>query len=245
MLREVLPGAACAALTLAAVAAAATQIGADQRKALEQKFPGATIGEIRGSPVAGWTEIWLDDEPMYISSDGRYLMNGRLLEIDTKTDLTRVAKARVRAKEIASLDERDLIVYSPKTPKYEVTVFTDVSCDHCRRIQRDMDALIGLGVKVRLIALPRHGPNSEAWRAMERAWCDRDRKSALERIMTEGTAALPEPSPKSCTPNLVAQHYALAQRMHIAGTPTIIAPNGDIIGGYLPPDELVRRLEAL
>jgi thiol:disulfide interchange protein DsbC len=243
--RELFRSAVCATLTLVAVAAAATQISADQRKLLEQKFPGVTIGEINSTPVAGWAEIWLDGEPMYVSTDGRYLMNGRLLEIDTKTDLTRIAKARVRAKEIAALDERDLVIYSPPLPKHEVTVFTDVSCEHCRQIQRDLSTLTGLGVKVRLIALPRHGPKSEAWRAMELAWCDSDRKSALERIMTEGSAALLDPSRQACMPNLVAQHYALAQRLHIAGTPTIIAPNGDILGGYLPPDELVRRLEAL
>jgi thiol:disulfide interchange protein DsbC len=243
--RELLRSAACIALTIAAVAAAATQISADQRKLLEQKFPDAKIGEIRSTPVAGWLEIWLDGQPMYVSSDGRFLMNGRLLEIDTRTDLTRLTKARARAEEIAALDERDLVVYSPPSPKHVVTVFTDVSCDHCRQIQRDMGTLLGLGVKVRLVALPRLGPTSPAWRAMELAWCDSDRKSALERIMTEGSAALPDPARQTCTPNLVAQHFALAQRLHIAGTPTIIAPNGDILGGYLPPDELVRRLESL
>lgn len=251
--RDLLRIAGYASLTLVAVVAVATQLTAqvtdEYRKRLEQKFPGATIGEIRSTPVPAWNEIWIDGEPMYVSTDARYLLNGRLLEIDTKTDLTRVSRARARAIEIAALDERDMIVYSPPAPKHQVTVFTDVSCAHCRQIQRDLDTLMGLGVKVRLLALARHGPGSEAWRAMELAWCKSDRKAAVEKLMAEGTASVlqnaqGEEQGALCTPNLVAEQYALAQRMHIAGTPTIIASNGEIVGGYLPPEELVRRLEA-
>src|SRR5262245_24585284 len=89
--RELLQIAGCASLTLVAVVAAATQLSAqiasEYRKQLEQKLPGAKIGEIRSTPVPAWNEIWIDGEPMYVSSDARYLLNGRLLEIDTKTDL--------------------------------------------------------------------------------------------------------------------------------------------------------------
>jgi thiol:disulfide interchange protein DsbC len=248
--REIARSAACATLTLIAVAAAAMQITAEERKALEEKFPGVTVGEIRSTPVPGWNEIWLNGEPMYVSSDQRYLFNGRLLEIETKMDLTRAARARVRAIAIDALDERDMIIYAPAETKYQVTMFTDVSCAHCRQIQRDMEALNRLGVRVRLLALPRHGPGTEAWHAMEAAWCASDRKAALARLMDEGIAdesKAPRGENKAapCTPSIVAEQYALAQRLHLAGTPTIIAPNGEIIGGYLAPDALVRKLDAL
>ena len=89
MRAEAVRGSLCAGWVLICVAATAAQIGPaisdEQRRVLEQKLPDVTIGEIRSTPVPGWNEIWLNGEPMYVSADARYLLNGRL---DQGTALT-------------------------------------------------------------------------------------------------------------------------------------------------------------
>ena len=42
----------------------------------------------------------------------------------------------------------------------------------------------------------------------------------------------------------VDMQYRAGQRMGLAGTPMIIDANGEMLGGYLPPDALLQRLEA-
>jgi thiol:disulfide interchange protein DsbC len=38
--------------------------------------------------------------------------------------------------------------------------------------------------------------------------------------------------------------YRAGQRMGLSGTPMILNANGELMGGYLPPDALLQRLEA-
>jgi thiol:disulfide interchange protein DsbC len=37
--------------------------------------------------------------------------------------------------------------------------------------------------------------------------------------------------------------YALGQRVGVDGTPAIFAADGTQLGGYLPPDEMIARLD--
>jgi thiol:disulfide interchange protein DsbC len=58
--------------------------------------------------------------------------------------------------------------------------------------------------------------------------------------MTDAKAgAIP---PKATCANTVKAQFELGQRLGISGTPTLIFPNGQLVPGYLPADELINRL---
>ena len=40
----------------------------------------------------------------------------------------------------------------------------------------------------------------------------------------------------------VEKHFLLGQKIGITGTPAIIKSNGELLPGYLPPEELITRL---
>jgi thiol:disulfide interchange protein DsbC len=52
------------------------------------------------------------------------------------------------------------------------------------------------------------------------------------------------PEPATCD-SPVAQQYQLGQSMGVTGTPALLTPDGDLIPGYVPPQDLRKRLEAL
>jgi thiol:disulfide interchange protein DsbC len=62
-----------------------------------------------------------------------------------------------------------------------ITVFTDVDCGYCRAMHREIDALLGAGVRVRYLLYPRDGPGSPGVARPERVWCAADRQDALTR----------------------------------------------------------------
>jgi thiol:disulfide interchange protein DsbC len=71
-------------------------------------------------------------------------------------------------------------------------------------------------------------------------WCSADRKAALTRAkLGEALTA------QSCANTPVAQEYELGKAIGLEGTPGIVAANGTLVGGYLPPDELVEQLKKL
>ena len=45
-----------------------------------------------------------------------------------------------------------------------------------------------------------------------------------------------------CQDHPVEKHFLLGQKIGITGTPAIIKSNGELLPGYLPPEELITRL---
>ena len=52
-----------------------------------------------------------------------------------------------------------------------------------------------------------------------------------------------DPEPATCE-NHLDRNYALGQRVGVTGTPMIYDAQGGI-GGYLPPDQMLARLDAI
>jgi len=224
------------------VASAAEPAGkaSDPRTVIAAKFPGVKPDEIKPSPIPGIFEVAMGADTAYVSADGKYLINGDLYQIESRTNLTEANRSDMRRKAIAKLDERDMIIFSPAAPKYTVTVFTDVECGYCRKLHSEMSELNKLGVRVRYMAYPRAGPGSDDWNKMESVWCAKDRKSAI-------THAKQGENVKSaaCGTTPVAKQYALGEKLGVNGTPAVFTDAGDYIGGYLPAQKLFEQLEAL
>ena len=48
-----------------------------------------------------------------------------------------------------------------------------------------------------------------------------------------------------CQDHPVKTHFLLGQKIGITGTPAIIKSNGELLPGYLPPEELLTRLNSI
>jgi thiol:disulfide interchange protein DsbC len=200
-------------------------------------IPGVKKEDIRPTPVAGVFEVRRGADIVYMSGDGQYVFTGDLYNVPSHNNLTEAHRRVLREKLIDSIPESQMVIFSPPQPKYTVTVFTDVDCAYCRELHRQIAEYNRLGVRVRYIFYPRTGPNTESWHKAEQVWCSADRKSALTR------AKLGEPlTAKACGPNPVQREYELGRAMGLEGTPGIIASNGAMVGGYLPPQALVDEL---
>ncbi len=72
---------------------------------------------------------------------------------------------------INAVPESSMVVFAPAAPKYTVTVFTDVDCQYCRALHKQIAEYNRLGVKVRYMFYPRTGPNTASWSKAEQVWC--------------------------------------------------------------------------
>jgi thiol:disulfide interchange protein DsbC len=132
-----------------------------------------------------------------------------------------------------------MIVFGPAAAKHSITVFTDVECGYCRKLHNDIEQLTKLGVRVRYAAYPRSGPGTDDWRKMEAVWCAKDRKAAI----TQAKQGQNVKSEKCATP--VASQFELGEQLGVRGTPAIFTTQGDYIGGYLPPAQMLEELDKL
>ena len=61
-------------------------------------------------------------------------------------------------------------------------------------------------------------------------------QAAIEALLFVASESL---DAKRCSDTPVARDYELGKQIGLEGTPGIVAANGTLIGGYMPPDELV------
>ena len=114
-------------LLLAAPLAALAQ---DDYSAVENRIrelaPNTDSIAISETPIEGILMVQVGGDIVYATVDGRYLIQGRVVNLDTHEDMTEVAKTRVRKDILASVDTSKQITFSPESPAYDLTVFTDI-----------------------------------------------------------------------------------------------------------------------
>ena len=193
--------------------------------------------DVQPTPVAGIFEVLRGSDILYMTRDGQYAFAGDLYQVPSRANLTEVHRRELRRKLIDAVPESRMVVFSPPDPKYTVTVFTDVDCSYCRALHRQIAEYNRLGVRVRYVFYPRTGPDTESWHKAEQVWCSADRKAALTRAKLGEALDAPV-----CANTPVAQEYQLGQAIGLEGTPGIVAANGALVGGYVPPDALIELL---
>jgi thiol:disulfide interchange protein DsbC len=214
----------------------------DPRVALLQRLPpGSKLEDLRTSPIPGIFEFSQGADVSYITADGKYFIDGNMYDMDTRENLTESVRTHARVALLAALPESQMIIFSPPNPRYTITVFTDVDCAYCRKLHSQIGELNSLGVRVRYVFYPRTGPDTASWHKAEAVWCSANRNEALTRAKAGATLDLS----KTCTDTPVAREYALGQAIGVQGTPAIVTANGNMIAGYLPPQELVQQIKDL
>ncbi|MBM4221850.1 MAG: DsbC family protein [Gammaproteobacteria bacterium] len=210
---------------------------AEVRKLIAARFPEIRPEQISASPVAGLYEVRIDSKIAYVSADGRYMVQGDIFDLDSERNLTESRLEGVRKDVLAGLRESGMVIFAPAKYQDTVTVFTDIDCGYCRKLHRQMADYNARGIRVRYLYFPRSGPGSESWLKSEQIACAKDPRAALTKAKMGEVL-----KDKACKPNPVAEHYNIGREFGLQGTPAIVLESGELIGGYLEPDELAKHL---
>jgi thiol:disulfide interchange protein DsbC len=222
--------------------ALADPAAADPRVALLKQLPaGSKIEDLRPSPIAGIYEFVQGADVSYITTDGKFFIDGNVYDMKSRENLTEDIRAHARVALVGAVPESEMLIFSPPNPKYTITVFTDVDCAYCRKLHSDMAELNRLGIRVRYMFYPRTGPGTESWHKAEVVWCSPNRNDALTRAKAGAVLDLS----KTCGATPVKREYDLGQSIGVRGTPAILTDSGEYIPGYMPPRELLEQIKQL
>jgi len=227
------------------LAAAPISQAADDITIIKQRLQtiiptNANDAVITKTAIDGLYQIQLGMTVVYMSKDGKYLVNGSLVDLDSQVNLTRKAQADARKIALATIPEDSMIIYPGKAGKNEhtITVFSDIDCPYCSKLHKEVPELNAAGVTVRYIAYPRAGVGSPSYNKSVSVWCADDKKKAMDEAMSGKAVAS-----KTCK-NPIKEHIKQAEIFEVNGTPNIILESGDILPGYVPAKKLIAMLNA-
>lgn len=223
----------------AAAPAAKGNATADQtvRSALAGLDPKFKPDYIGAAPFPGFREVLVGGQVLYVSDDGRYLMQSQPYDIQNRAPASSAGLLAYRKALLDKVPRGERIVFAAANPKHTLTVFTDIECGYCRKMHQDIPELNKLGITVEYLAFPRMGPASQDFKDMISVWCAADRRQALTSAKQGQPVAQ-----KNCT-SPVAMQYDLGQQVGVSGTPAVFAADGTQLGGYVPPAQLLKALE--
>jgi thiol:disulfide interchange protein DsbC len=208
------------------------------RQAMVKSMPSVKIDSVTPSEIKGLYEVIAGANIFYVSEDGKYLLQGRLVDVAARKDLTEEKLSGTRKKAIEKIGQENMIVFKPKISKYTVSVFTDIDCGYCRKLHSEIDQYSAQGITIQYLFFPRAGKGSDSYNKAVSVWCAKDRNAAFTDAKKGNT-----PVAKTCD-NPVDKHMQLGADFDVKGTPMIVTEKGNIYPGYLPATQLVEALES-
>jgi thiol:disulfide interchange protein DsbC len=208
------------------------------RQAMAESMPNVKIDSVKPSEIKGLYEVIVGANIFYVSEDGKYLLQGRLVDVAARKDLTEEKLSGTRKLAIEKIGQENMIVFKPKIKKYTVSVFTDIDCGYCRKLHSEIDQYLAQGITIQYLFFPRAGKGSDSYNKAVSVWCAKDRNVALTDAKKGNT-----PPAKTCD-NPVDEHMRLGEDFDVKGTPMIVTEKGNVYPGYLPAKQLAEALKS-
>lgn len=208
------------------------------RKSLQEKFPGMEVGAISKTPYGGLYEVVVDGQAAYISADGKYLVLGNVIDLQSKRNLTAERNAKLMTVKWSTLPLANAIKEVKGNGSRKLAIFSDADCPYCRKLEPELEKLTN--VTIYTFLYPIEGLHPDAVPTSKKIWCEKDRLKAWKAYMLKGE----EPKSKGDCANPVDETVALGAKLKVSGTPTLILENGQRIPGYIPADKLEQLLTA-
>ncbi len=210
------------------------------RKSIAERMPNAPkIDEVRPSPMPGLWEIRIGNEIRYMDPTGTFLIEGELIDLKARKNLTEERVSQVNRVDFATLPFKDAVVWKSGNGKRRIAVFADPNCGFCKRFEASLQEVKDVTVYTFLLPIL-GGDSPEKSRAI---WCAKDRTATWLGWMLKGEAP-PKPA-ANCDSTAIDRNLALSRKIHVTGTPAILLEDGNRIPGAVGAVELERRLQLL
>lgn len=210
------------------------------RKAIVERMPNAPkIDEVRPAAMPGLWEIRIGNEIRYTDATGSYLIEGELIDLKAKKNLTEERVTQLNRVDFTALPFKDALMWKNGSGKRRIAVFADPNCGYCKRFEKSLQELKDVTVYTFLIPIL-GGDSPEKTRAI---WCAKDGANTWLAWMLRGEA--PPKAPAACDDAAIERNLALSRKIRVNGTPAILLEDGNRIPGAVGAVELEKRLQAL
>ena len=206
---------------------------------LKQKYPSTVIKSVTATHLPGIYEVVMGKNVAYVEESGRYFLFGHLFDMQTQTDMTEgkvlPEKAAAANKiDFSKLPLNDAVVTVRGDGSRKVAIFSDPDCPYCKQLENNMANVTNVTIYTFMFPIDQLHP--EAKSKTVGVWCSADRAKAWENLMRQGEV------PSGNCDNPIERNVALAEKLGINGTPTVIVSDGSVIPGAPTAAKLEKML---
>ena len=205
------------------------------KAALEKKLGGAQIVSVTPTPFLGLYEVYTGDRLMYTDAKVTVLLNGDLIDLKAMQNVSEARMSTLSAVSFSSLPLDQAFKQVRGNGKRVLAVFEDPNCGYCKRLAKDLVKLDNVTIYTFLV--PMLGPDS--LKKSQQIWCAANPAKTWADWMIEAKAPA---GATDCDTSVLQKNAALAEKLRINGTPTLIFANGDRIPGAVPLDKIEQKL---
>lgn len=212
---------------------------AEVKKAVEPVLadmfgPGIKADAVRKLGNINLYEIQIGGDLLYTDEKVTYLINGDVLDVKAKKNLTEERKQKLSQVKFSDLP-LDLAVKQVKgSGKRVLVTFEDPNCSYCRKLAKELQSVSD--VTIYTFIYPILSPDSSE--KAKNIWCAADRAKTWNDLMIDGK----QPASANCS-HPTEKVVALGRKLNIRGTPAMIFADGSRIPGYMPAAMLEKSLD--
>ena len=207
------------------------------RKNLAERLPTMpAIDEIVKSPLPGLFEIRVGTDLFYTDAEGRYLIQGAIIDTKNQRNITEERQRKLLAVSFDKLPLKDAFTIVRGNGKRKVAIFEDPNCGFCKRFEQDLQKVDN--VTVYLFLYPILGQDSVD--KARNLWCTKDKGKAWLDWMLKGQQA--GVAQAQCDMTALERNVEFGRKYKIDGTPTTIFADGSRKPGAMPKDELEKLI---
>ena len=198
------------------------------------------IKDIVPGPFQGIWETHISSSgriyPIYVDYSKKYLFQGHIVRLSDKENLTQNRMDDLNRIDVSSISLDNAIVLGNPSSKRKIIVLTDPSCHYCIKLHGAIKEAVSKDPEVAFYIMPytRNPDNKVIYEKCLAAICDKSGK-ILDDIYTGKQVP-----PATCKSDAVSENIRLAERLKIPGTPSMVLPDGRVIGGYRSADDLLK-----
>ncbi|MFM7025940.1 MAG: DsbC family protein [Limnohabitans sp.] len=224
----------CLAIALLTLGIAQAQ-EANIRKNLAERLPNIPkIDEVSKTPMAGLYEVRMGSEVMYTDAEGNYLIQGQLIDVRQKRNLTEERVDKLSAVAFDQLPLKNSFTQVRGNGKRKLVVFADPNCGFCKRFEKDLQKLDN--VTIQHVLYPILGEDSKV--KSKNIWCAKDKAKTWNDWMLNGVT----PPAASCDTAAIDANVEFGKKHRITGTPTLFVADGTRVVGAVPLPQIEAAL---
>ncbi|APG26474.1 hypothetical protein A7E78_00475 [Syntrophotalea acetylenivorans] len=177
--------------------------------------------------------------PVYINYSKSHLLRGQVVRLKDGENLTKLRMASLNRVDVSRIPLEDALIIGDPQASKKVVVFTDPQCHFCAKLHRELPEVVArdpnIAFYIKLLPLAMH---PDAYHIAKSIVCNRSME------MLENSFDGKSVPPPLCRAEAVDETLALARKLGIRSTPTLVLPDGRPFSGYKKADQLLNLLDS-